>query len=217
MKFTAKTLSTTLAATALVLSSSVFAEGHGQGGYEQEGHGSSLGLAGTTLGTSGIPNLLGTSSIPTLIGTATTAATRLGATLVAGIGATSTGAVQYAYNATTGAGILQARIHVPVDGIIIKDSNTAVSDTVTLTFSNGASYTLAISEIDFTSSGTITTATETAEYSLAASDNGTTYTITLGKGTETALPALAAGNTVSVSVNGSASILTGTLATATGY
>jgi hypothetical protein len=195
MKFTAKTLSTTLAATALVLSASVFAEGHGQ-----SGHGSSLGLT----------------SVPTLIGTATTSVTRLGATLIAGTGATSTGAVQYAYNATTGAGILQARIHVPVDGITIADSNTAVTDTVTLTFSNGASYTLAISEIDFTSSGTTTTATETAEYSLAVSDNGTTYTVTLGSGTETALPALAVGNTVSVSINGGAAILTGTLATATG-
>jgi hypothetical protein len=141
--------------------------------------------------------------------------TRLGSTLTAGTGSTATGTIQYAYS-TTGAGILQARVHIPVDGVTIADSNTAVTDTITLTFSNGASYTLAISDIDFTSSGATTTATETAEYSLAASDNGTTYTVALGSGVETALPVLASGNTVSVSVNGGAAILTGTLAVATG-
>ncbi|MDD4913718.1 MAG: hypothetical protein PHW13_01600 [Methylococcales bacterium] len=202
MKFTAKILSAALASTLLLgMSSSAFAErGH------ERGHSYSR---NPTLGT--------TPSTPT---TPASTVTRLGATLVGGVGSTATGSIQYTYN-TSGAGNLQARIHLPVDGVTIADSNTAVSDTVTLTISNGgtvvASYTLAISDLDFTYSGVSTTVTETAEYSLAASDNGATYTVTLGSGAETALPVLAAAYTVSISVNGGAAVLTGTLATATGY
>lgn len=201
MKLASKTISVALASTVLLgLSSSAFSDGRGH-----EGHNGSS-----------IPATYGT-TIPAIYGTTISSVTRLGSTLTAATGSTATGTIQYAYSAT-GAGILQAKVHLPVSSISsIIDSNTAVTDTITLTFSTGATYTLAITDLEFTYSGTTTTPTETAGYSLAVSDNGTTYTVALGSGSETALPVLVSGNTVSVTVGTSTTpILTGTLAISTG-
>lgn len=144
---------------------------------------------------------------------------RLGATLAGASGSTATGAVEYSYSAAgSGAGLLQAKIHLPVDGMTISDSNAAVNDSITLSFYNGstliASYVMAISDIDFIYSGT--TQTETAEYSLVASDNGSTYTMSLGSGSETALPVLSVADSISVAV-GSHAVLSGTLAVTSGF
>ena len=145
--------------------------------------------------------------------------TRLGATLVGATGFTGTGSFQY--SDSTNGGSLQASIHLPVDGATILDSNAAVSNLYTLTVSAGASvvatYNLAISDIDFAYNSATTVSGESAEYAVSASQSGTLYTVTLGSGTSTALPVLAAGDTVSISLNGAAPILTGTLAASVGH
>ncbi len=145
--------------------------------------------------------------------------TRLGATLAGATGFTGTGSFEY-FDSTNG-GSLQASIHLPVDGVTILDSNTAVKNVYTLTVSNGASvvasYNLIISDIDFAYSSATVVLSESAEYVVSASQSGTTYTVTQGSGTSTVLPVLAAGDTVSISLGGAAPILSGTLAASVGH
>ncbi|MGD0960921.1 MAG: hypothetical protein ABSB19_14040 [Methylomonas sp.] len=144
--------------------------------------------------------------------------TRLGATLTGAAG--FTGAGSFEYSDSTNGGRLQAAISLPIDGVTILDSNTAVNNVYTLTISNGASvvatYNLAINDIDFAYSTATTLSGESAEYAVSASQVGTTYTVTLGSGTSTALPVLAAGDTVSISLGGAAPILSGVLAASVG-
>lgn len=150
--------------------------------------------------------------------------TRLGAAL-SGTG-NFAGTGSFEYSDSTHGGNLHARIHLPVDGVTIADSNAAVTyaanDLVTLTVSNGstvlATYNLAIKDIDFTYSNATTISGESAEYAVSASQTGTTYTVNLGSSTSTALPTLAAGDTVSITLNGASKpILSGTLAASAGH
>ncbi len=127
--------------------------------------------------------------------------TRLGATLIGATGYTGTGSFQY--SDSTNGGSLQASIHLPVDGVTILDSNTAVNDAanklVTLTVLNGAStvgtYHLAISDIDFAYSAASTVSGESAEYVVSAAESAASvYTVSIGSdATGSALPILAAG------------------------
>lgn len=163
------------------------------------------------------------STVPNSPSAATTV-TRLGVTLApVTVGYTGTGSIQYA-SSTTG-GSVRATVHLPVDGTIIADSNTAVTlaagNQVVLTVSSGATtlatYYLAASDIDFTYSAATTISAETVEYAVAASENSAlVYTLNLGSTTGTTFPALAAGDTVTLTVNGT-NVLTGALVANTGH
>lgn len=155
----------------------------------------------------------GTYGIPSTV-------TNLGATLVGATGFTGTGSIRY--TSSTNGGSLHASIHLPVDGITILDSNSAVGNTYTLTVSSGATTvatcSLVISDVDFSYSTTSAKPTEVAEFVTSVSESGTTYTASVGNcGTSTiSLPVLAASDTVSISLNGATPILSGTLATLVG-
>jgi len=199
MKFTTKTcLPVLVSAILFCLNAPASAEGnrYNEGGYFSGNHP----INGLGLGTP-----------------ASTTNTNLSATLSA-TGSTGTGLVRYSSNSNGGS--LQAHVHLPVDGTTILDSNTAVKNAYTLTISNGASvvatYTLAISELDFTYNTATSAPNEFAEYVLAAAESGTTYTVNLGSSTSTTLPALAANDTVTISLNGT-TVLSGTLAATLGY
>ena len=147
--------------------------------------------------------------------------TNLGATLVGAAGFTGTGSIRYT-SGTTG-GNLHASIHLPVDGTSILDSNTAAASVYTLTVTSGASTvatcSLVISDIDFTYSSTSAAPAEVAEFVSSVSETGTVYTASIGNcgASTTTLPVLAATDVVSISLNGAAPILTGTLAALAGH
>ena len=138
---------------------------------------------------------------------------------------TATGSVSYFYNSASGNSNLQADLHLPIDGTVIKDSNAAVNNTYTLTVNAAgsttplATCTLVISDIDALynkASSTPTVPALIAQYQNAVSEVGST--VTAFAGDCSLLGSLSATDTVNVSLTGSTTpILTGTLSASFGH